>query len=65
MEFELKVAGSENDELWGDMGDAYWRAGRRDDAHQAWLHARMLDPDDGEWSSKLQSWETAQDPLNW
>ncbi len=65
VEFELKVAGSENDELWGDMGDAYWRAGRRDDAHQAWLHARMLDPDDGEWSSKLQSWETAQDPLNW
>jgi tetratricopeptide (TPR) repeat protein len=43
----------ENDEMWGDLADAYWQAGEEELAVAAWQHAKELDPDDGEWTGKL------------
>ena len=54
---------STNDELWGDLADSYWRAGRHEQAKAAWLRARTLDSDDGEWSGKLDKLEQGIDPL--
>lgn len=40
----------DNDELWGDLGDAYQESGNGALATGSWAVARILDPDDGEWS---------------
>ena len=39
-----------DDEAWGDLGDEYSRSGDRSMAEGAWAVARILDPDDSEWS---------------
>lgn len=43
----------DEDELWGDLGDAYAAVGRRADAANAWERATELDPEDDEWGYKL------------
>lgn len=44
---------SDEDELWGDLGDAYASAARPTDAANAWGRAAELDPEDEEWGYKL------------
>jgi len=46
-----------NDELWGDLGDAYASSGRTSDALTAYRRAADLDPDDGEWAPKIAELE--------
>lgn len=55
------VSGS--DEIWGALGDARWRAGEGGAARTAWSTAAALDPDDREWSSKLDAARDGLDPL--
>ena len=45
---------AENDELHGDLGDAYVTAGNPEKAKESYLRAAELDPDDEEWRSKLR-----------
>jgi len=42
-----------DDELWGDLGDAYRARERRDDARRCYQRARSLDPNDSEWVQSL------------
>ena len=44
---------AENDELHGDLGDAYVDLGRTQEALEAYRRALELDPDDAEWKNKL------------
>jgi tetratricopeptide (TPR) repeat protein len=44
---------AQDDELLGDLADAYLEAGRRDDAVRAYERAAAIDPDDSEWQRKL------------
>ena len=44
---------SDNDEVHGDLGDAYVDLGQTQQALEAYRRAAELDPDDGEWKSKL------------
>lgn len=51
------VLGSErlrqDDELWGDLGDAYREREQRDEARRCYQRARSLDPEDSEWVQSL------------
>ena len=40
----------DDDELWGDLGDAYDASGNWSMADASWAVARILDPADSEWS---------------
>ena len=55
-------AGS-NDEIWGDLGDHYWRMGEAHLAEEAWQRAAELDPDDSEWFGNLQDLALNQSPV--
>ena len=51
---ELQVlADPDNDELWGDLGDAYAEMGDRVTALRHYQYALSLDPDDSEWQRKV------------
>ncbi len=50
---ELTTQSADDDELWGDLGDAYLESGRKPDAMRAYMRAAELDPDDFEWQGKL------------
>ncbi len=60
---EARTASGANDEFWGALGDSYWRAGRRSEALNAWREASRLDPEDGEWPTKLTAVAAGLDPL--
>jgi tetratricopeptide (TPR) repeat protein len=51
------------DELLGDVGEVYWRAGQRDRAIAVWREAQQRDPGDGEWRYKLTRATAGRDPL--
>jgi tetratricopeptide (TPR) repeat protein len=53
----------ENDEMWGDVADMYWMAGENDLAVAAWKHAQQLDPNDGEWTNKLDQAANGGSPI--
>ncbi|MEZ5978555.1 MAG: hypothetical protein R3F34_10085 [Planctomycetota bacterium] len=53
----------ENDEMWGDLADQYWQAGEHDLAIAAWEHANQLDPNDSEWTGKLDAAATGGTPV--
>jgi|GEM_PF-5208766 len=56
VEIERRVLENpENDELWGDLGDHYSEIGDTDAALNAYRHAMLLDPQDGEWHSKIST----------
>jgi tetratricopeptide (TPR) repeat protein len=61
---EMRVRSDEvdNDEYWGSLADAYWRAGRKLDAQGAWERARSLDPKDDEWPMRLAAIAAGEDP---
>jgi tetratricopeptide (TPR) repeat protein len=42
-----------NDEILGDIGDAYAQIGRHQDALRMYERARALDPNDGEWTNSI------------
>lgn len=50
-----------DDELWGDLGDAYYGGGRHEDAVRAYSQAAALDPGDGEWQSALSRLMSPED----
>jgi len=50
---DLSSRHADDDELWGDLGDAYLDAGRSADALRAYQRAAELDSGDSEWSRKL------------
>ncbi len=60
---EERARVTRDDELWGDLADSYWRAGRYGEARAAWKTARRIDPDDGEWTGKLHDVAAGTDPL--
>ena len=62
-QIEDRARETRDDELWGDVADAHWQAGRHEEARRAWEMARRIDPGDGEWSGKLRSLAMGQDPL--
>jgi tetratricopeptide (TPR) repeat protein len=41
---------SEDDEMWGALGDAYYNLGRMEEAKEAYDRALDIDPSDWEWS---------------
>ncbi len=43
----------ENDELWGDLGDAYFALGRPQEALDRYRRAHELDEEDEEWSDAI------------
>jgi len=51
---ELTSQHPQDDELWGDLGDAYMEASRVADARQAYHRAAQIDPDDSEWQRKTR-----------
>lgn len=63
-EFEARAQDSTNDEHWGDVADAYWSLGRREEALAAWNRAWQLDPSDSEWYTKLLAVQQGRDPLD-
>lgn len=50
---ELTTQRADDDEVWGDLGDAYLATARKADAMRAYQRAAELDGDDFEWRSKL------------
>ena len=54
---------SRDDELLGDIADAYWQAGMRDQAIRLWQAAQDFDPGDGEWTGKLRASRSGEDPF--
>lgn len=46
---------SSDDELWGDLGDAYVHVGRLSEAGPAYERALSLDSDDSEWVRKVKA----------
>ena len=59
--FQKRADNSTNDELWGDLGDTYWQAGKTALAEHSW--SKAFDPTDGEWTGKLASLAAGEDPL--
>ena len=57
---ELTTQRADDDELWGDLGDAYLESARTSDAIRAFRRAEELDPDDFEWQSKLDVLEPSR-----
>jgi tetratricopeptide (TPR) repeat protein len=57
-----EVAGTK-DEVWGDIGDHYWRIGELEKAENAWNTAHDIDPNDGEWTGKLAQVAAGNPPL--
>lgn len=53
-----------NDEIWGDLGDHYWRLGEKQLAEEAWRQAAEFDPQDSEWSDNLQALALDKAPVN-
>jgi len=53
----------DRDEVWGDVADHYWRLGDATAAENAYRRANQLDPNDGEWTSKLQALAEGRPPL--
>lgn len=51
-EYRQITVSRENDELWGDLGDAYDRKGLKQDALSCYDKAHELDPGDSEWTGK-------------
>jgi len=49
--------------VWDQIGDAYWRESKRDDARRAWERARSLRPGNSRIKSKLTALNTGRDPL--
>lgn len=60
---ETFTTNSRDDERWGDLGDLYWKNGRKDDAKRAWETAWELDNNDSEWYGKLQAVQVGRDPF--
>ncbi len=54
---------SNNDELFGDLADALWRAGRQSEAYRYWRRAHDLDQNDSEWIRKLAAVDEGRAPL--
>lgn len=52
-----------DDETLGDIADALWRSGRRDEARMFWEEAQQIDPTDGEWIGKLAKVRAGGDPF--
>lgn len=50
---ELTPQRPEDDELWGDLADAYLESGNSGEALRAYRRAAEIDPDDSEWQRKL------------
>jgi tetratricopeptide (TPR) repeat protein len=46
--------GADDDEVWGDLGDAFTAAGRFDEALKAYREALERDPSDTEWRHKIE-----------
>lgn len=61
--FQERADASVDDELWGDLGDAYWQSGQQEQAKIAWEKARKFDSDDGEWINKLANIGKGVDPF--
>ncbi|QDU85208.1 Tetratricopeptide repeat protein [Planctomycetes bacterium Pla163] len=53
----------DNDEMWGDLADTYWQAGATNEALAAWEKAKALDPNDSEWTNKLEAAANGQNPI--
>ena len=54
-------AGSD-DQLWGDLGDMYWKMGYRHDAQRCWEQANQIDPGDIKWTGYLHALANGQSP---
>lgn len=50
----MEMAGSNNDEVWGDIGDVWMSLGEVERARRAWQRALEIDPQDGEWIGNLR-----------
>lgn len=61
---EQRAAANDDDELLGDVADAYWRIGRRDEAIALWERAHRIDRGDGEWTGKLHQARRGMDPFD-
>lgn len=53
LEARTRGDGASDDEVWGDLGDAYENENRHTDAKRAYRIAFELDPTDDEWIVKL------------
>ena len=51
-----------DDELWGDLGDMYWKMGYSHDAQRCWEQANQIDPGDSEWTGNLHALANGQSP---
>jgi tetratricopeptide (TPR) repeat protein len=56
-------SGPSNDELWGDLGDAYSVQGNAHMAEACWAVALLLDPTDSEWQGHSPRVSLADDAL--
>jgi cytochrome c-type biogenesis protein CcmH/NrfG len=54
------AANPQNDELWGDLGDARHATGDRAGAREAWERAASIEPGDNEWQRKLAELDPAR-----
>ncbi len=60
----IQQAGANNDdELFGDIADALWRAGQHDRARSLWQRAHDIDSGDSEWIGKLARVARGTDPF--
>jgi tetratricopeptide (TPR) repeat protein len=57
--FEQLRGDPDNDEHWGDLGDAYRDAGQASIAEACWAVARLVDPADPEWAGRGPRVKTA------
>jgi len=61
---EQRLRFGEDADVTGFLGDEYWGAGRHDEALAAWKRAGELDPDEGDWPSRVARVERGEDPLD-
>jgi tetratricopeptide (TPR) repeat protein len=57
---ELTGRRPQDDELWGDLADAYLEVGNTTEALRAYRRAAEIDPDDSEWQRKLSILDPAR-----
>jgi tetratricopeptide (TPR) repeat protein len=61
---ERRATAADDDELLGDIADAYWQIDRRDEAIALWERAHQIDRGDPEWTGKLRQARRGLNPFN-
>jgi len=60
---EMSALAGNKDEVWGDIADHYWKVGDAEAAQAAYAKANEIDPNDSEWTGKLDKMASGNAPF--